>query len=185
MTATVPFKLLVMRAVTSAIKEVTPNAGYGVDLSDFNPGDGVPMERLFRGRPWFGDNDPMPMVSVLEGVNPADEVVEPPVDWTSGEYDWQLLVQGFVKDDKKHPTDPAYYLMRDVRRRLALEKKRLKPGRQGTVDPFGSSTFSPPGCGIKNITIGPGVVRPADDVSAKAYFWLTLTLRIVENAEAA
>ncbi len=172
-----PFKLLLLTALTDTLKKVPA-------LVDFDPGDGTMMQRVFRGRPWFGDNDPDTMVSVLEGTEPSADVFEPQPDNTTGEYDWTILVQGFVKDDPIHPTDPAYYLMRAVRRVLAAEKRRLKPGRH-TVDPFGASTFSPQGCGLVNISIGPGVVRPADDVSSKAYFWMTLTLRIVEDAEAA
>ena len=179
-----PFKLLVLHALTDTLKTITPANGYVVDLSDFDPGDGATMERVYRGRAWYGDTDPLPMVSVLEGVNQADDVYEPQVDTTTGEHDWQVLVQGFVADSPTHPTDPAYFLMRDVRKRLAKEKRRLKPNRQGIFDPLGASLFAPKGCGLVNITIGPGVVRPADDVSAKAYFWMSLTLRIVEDAEA-
>jgi len=173
-----PFKLRALTALTGIIKEITPDNGYVCDLADFDPGDGVDQERVFRGRAWFGDNDPIPMVSVLEGVSPADEVDEPPVDTTTGEYDWPLLIQGFVDDDPEHPTDPAYLLLADVRRRLAVEKRRKAPGSH-QPDPLGL------GLGknrITKISIGPGVVRPADDVSSRAYFWLTVILRVVDNA---
>lgn len=180
MTFETPFKLRALHALTDALKTITPANGYVSDLSDFDPGDGVAQARVFRGRAWFGDDDPIPMVSVLEGTSPADEVDdEPPVDTTTGEYDWTLLVQGFVNDDPQNPTDPAYVLMADVRRRLAAERKRKATG---------THQFDPLGLGLagKNrivgLTIGPGVVRPTDDVSSKAYFWMTIVLRIVENA---
>ena len=179
-----PFKLRVLRALTDAIKDVTPANGYGFDLSDFDPGDGAMMERVFRGRPWFGDSDPIPMVSVLEPVEEADYLFTVPSDDASGSYEWPLLVQGFVNDDPVHPTDPAYRLMRDVRRRLVREKKRRKPG-MNTTDPLGTSQFGLPGCRVTDLRVSTGKVRPADDVSAKAYFWMVVTLTVTEDAEEA
>lgn len=172
-----PFKLRALRALTEALKTITPTNGYNSDLSDFER-DTVATSRVYRGLAWFGADSPIPMVSILEGVSPADEVAEPPVDTATGEYDWPILVQGFVNDDPLNPTDPAYVLLADVRRRIAVEKLRKMTGSH-QPDPLGL------GAGknrITKITIGPGVVRPADDVSSKAYFWLTITLRIVDNA---
>ena len=181
---TIPFRLRLATAVTDAIKTVTPANGYQHDLSDFDrDSNNVLVPRVYRGRLWFGDSDPIPMVSVLEGVNPADEVFAPVVDMTTGGYNWHLMIQGFVNDDPQNPTDPAYYLERDVRRALMAEKRRLKPGRH-TTDPFGVSTWGLPNCAVLNMTLGVPVIRPADDVSAKAYFWTSLTLEIVEDLEA-
>jgi hypothetical protein len=36
-----PFKLRLLKAITGALKEVTPANGYLNDLADFDPGDGV------------------------------------------------------------------------------------------------------------------------------------------------
>lgn len=179
-----PFKLLVLRALTACLKEVTPANGYTSDLSDFDPGDGVQSERVFRGRPWFGDSDPIPMVSVLEPIDEGDYLFATPADTGSGSYEWPLVVQGFVADDPAHPTDPAYRLMRDVRRRLVREKLRKKPG-MNTTDPLGTSQFGLPGCRVTDMKISTGKVRPADDTSAKAYWWLVVTLAITEDAEEA
>lgn len=174
----VPFKLRVLRALTAALKEITPANGYQHDLADFTAADGVEQERVFRGRSEFGDNDPIPMISILEGVGPADELTESSQDTSAGEYDWPILIQGFLEDDPVHPSDPAYPLLADVRRRLAVEKVR-KPVGGHQPDPFGL------GGGrnrITRVSIGSGVVRPADQISARTYFWLTLTLRVVDNA---
>lgn len=180
-----PFKLRALYALTDCIKEVTPANGYGHDLSDFDAGDGAKMARVFRGRPWFGDTDPIPMVSVLESVDEADYLFTLPPDDGSGTYEWALMVQGFVNDDPLHPTDPAYRLMRDVRRRLVREKKRRMAGRQGLTDPLGSSEWNLPGCRVTDMKISTGKVRPADDVSAKAYFWMVVILTVSEDAEEA
>lgn len=182
---TVPFRLRLGRAVTDTLKTITPANGFTHNMADFDPGDGSPTAaRVFRGRAWFGDQDPMPMLSVLENPNPADELVAPVVDSTTGAYDWNLLIQGFVADDPQSPTDPAYLLEQEVRIVLGREKRRTKPGSHIT-DPFGASTWNIPGCGVYDMTISPGVIRPADDVSANAYFWLPVRLRIVEALEGA
>jgi hypothetical protein len=34
---------------------------------------------------------------------------------------------------------------------------------------------------VIGMRIGSGVVRPPDEISAKAYFWLTITLDMVED----
>lgn len=177
-----PFKLRALKALTASLKQITPANGYVSDLADFDPGDGVAMPRVYRGRAWFGESDPLPMLSVLEGVSPGDEVAEPPVHTPTAEYDWEILVQGFVADDAANPTDPAYVLLADVRRRLAEEAKRKLPGDPTESDIFGLGAGSRNR--IVNLRIGPGVVRPADDVSAVAWFWLSLTLRVVDHAAA-
>lgn len=180
---TEPFKLRVLHALTDALEEITIANGYHHDMGRFDRGDGVLTKRVYRGRAWFGDNDPIPMISVLEGVSPADEVAEMPVNTATGEFDWPLIVQVFVNDDPENPTDPAYRLMADVRRCLSQEStRRSANGRQ--VDPLGMGFPNQSGVDrIVSMRIGPGVCRPADDVSARAYGWLTLILRIVDHAD--
>lgn len=173
------FKLRCLKAVTQAFKEITPANGYQLDLSDFDPGDGVATARVYRGRAWFGDEDPVPLVSILEAVDDADLVSVPPVMATGGEYDWPLLVQGFVTDDHENPTDPAYVLLADLRQRLGVERKRTAVGSRSRPDPFGLGTGTNR---ITAVNFGSGIVRPADDVSAKAWVWLPVTLRIVEDS---
>lgn len=175
-----PFKLRVLHALTDCLKTITPANGYVFDMSDFDPGDGVMTSRVYRGRMAFGDDgdgggDPVPMLSVLEGVQPGDEVSEPPVNAVVGEYAWPLIVQGFVQDDKVNPTDPAYVLLADVRRRLVQEKKR-RVGHSRNILGFDENN-------VIDLHVGTGVVRPADDVSAKAWFWLSLELTILDNAD--
>jgi len=176
MTEIYPLKLRILRAVTDSIKTVTVANGYGHDLGDFvdSSRDDELTPRVYRGRAWFGDGDPLPMISILEGKNPADFVAEPPATTTVSEYDWSIIVQGFVNDDKVNPTDPAYHLMADVRRCLAAEAKRKD--LMGMQTPFGFTSNR-----ISRVVVGPGVIRPADDTSAQAYFWFTLTLRIIDN----
>lgn len=172
-----PFKLRALKALTDALKEITPDNGYVSDLADFVAGDGVTTARVYRGRAWFGEGDPVPLVSILEGLSPADLVEEPPLVTTTGEFDWPLMIQWFVQDDPSNPTDPSYVLEADIKRRLAIEGRRKVPGGN-MPDPLGL------GLGKNQIIamrIGAGVCRPADDVSAKAWGWLSLILRVTVN----
>lgn len=178
----VPFRLKFLQAMTAALKEITPANGYLNDLADFDPQDGTGLmkARVYRGRAWYGDDDPLPMLSILEAVDMPGWVDEPPLLTPAGEYDWPLIVQGFIEDDPVNPTDPAYRLLADVRRRLSAEKKRQATGSH-QPDPFGLGTGRSRCTQITSI--GTGVVRPANDVSSQAWFWLTFTPRIMESAD--
>ena len=118
------------------------------------------------------------MLSVLEPEE-AGEIALPPSQSAVVEYRWPLIVQGFVSDDPQNPTDPAYRLLADVRRRLAVERTRKAVG-SNQPDPLGLGVTG--SNRITGLSFNSGVVRPADDVSATAYFWLMLELTVVDNA---
>lgn len=162
--ATEPFRLRVQKALCAALEEITPANGYTFDLTD----------AVFRGRDIFGDKDPLPMVAILEPPVPPEEI-RAPRDSAGGYGDWDLLLQGFVDTDPTNvlnPTDPAHFLLADVKKRLAKEKVR-----NGTYNALGMDNQ------VEIGPIGRGVVRPPDEISARAYFWLTLTLRVAEDPE--
>lgn len=171
-----PFRLRVQKALAASIGGISVAGGYHFDLAD----------KVFRGRDLFGDaSDPIPMVSILEPPLPLDQLRSPALASESSG-DWDLLVQGFVKDDMENPTDPAHLLMADVKKRLAFEKARVVTGTMGQPDPFGMGRSQiVNGKAVNSITeirIGPGVVRPPEHgVSTKAFFWLGLTIKIVED----
>ena len=125
--------------------------------------------RVARGRLIFGEKDPVPMISILEVPIPLDQIVPPP-DSTYSNGTWELLIQGFAKDDPEHPTDPAHVLMAATKQRLAEEKRKNRDFKL-----FGM------GDKVTGLRIGAGVVRPPDEVSAKAYFWLNLSIDVVED----
>lgn len=159
---TEPFRLRLQKAVCDLLEGITPANGYVTDLSG----------AVFRGRNRFGSDDPLPMLSVLEPMDGREPWGSPaPSPSSHGQY--PLIVQGFVKDDPDNPTDPAHILMADVKRALALEKAKTN-----RYDLFGLGNGEN---SVIGITIGGGVVRPADEYSSKAYFWLVVTLNIVEN----
>lgn len=127
--------------------------------------------KVFRGRAEFGHNDPLPMISILESVD------EKSVDGTSAQMkpgssvqqsQWELLVQGFVEDDRKNPTDPGYRLLAKVKQRLAAVRNV-----KGNILGFGNR--------VTDLTFTAGIVRPADEVSDKAYFWLKVRMNVAED----
>jgi len=154
-----PFRLRVLKAMTAALEEITPANGYEFDLS----------EKVFRGRGTFGDSDPLPAISILEPIEEAPQQSSPQASGQSSG-PWELLVQGFVEDEFEHPTDPAHRLLAEVKMRLVQERMRERQysifGMQGAVT---------------GLRFSHGVVRPPDEISGKAYFWLRVTLEVVEN----
>jgi len=170
-----PTRLRILKNLTAIIEAIRPEdsnsqaTGYTVSLQN----------AVFRGRNIFGDSDPLPMVAILENPIPPDQIPSPPEN-PARHGDWDLAIQGFCKDDRIHPTDPAYALAADVVMALSRERTRAvqemkTKGR--VINPlFGEKA-------VTGFQIGVPIVRPPDETSAKAYFWLTITLNVAENLE--
>lgn len=171
-----PIKLTILKALVDGLKTIAPANGYDSDLSDFDPGDGNDTARVYRGRAFFGEGDPVPMVSVLEAGFEDDMVNEPADEVPTSEYWWPMIVQGWVKDDPHNPTDPVYPLLADVRKYLAAQLKRKG------VDGW-KSFFGMPGDVVTGLRFGGGRVRPANELSVYAGFHLIVELRIVDKAD--
>ena len=161
--ATEPLRLRILKAMTEALKEISPANGYHTDVNG----------QVYRGRVIYGENDPLPLISILEVPIPLDQT-PPPTDSEFSSGGWEIMIQGFVTDDPENPTDPAHFFMADVKKRLAIEKRKALAmnAAQGI---FGLGNF------VTGLRIGAGVVRPPDEISAVAYFWLTITLDMVED----
>lgn len=156
-----PLRLRIQIALTEELKKITPSNGYQHDLHN----------AVFRGRDSFGDKDPLPMVSILESVD------EKRPDGTSADMrpgssvrqgQWEVLVQGFVEDDRRNPTDPGYRLMADVHQCLA----RLRMQKNNILG-FGNA--------VTDLQFTTGIVRPADEISGKAYFWMKVRMNVAED----
>lgn len=155
----ISFRLRVMKALTVQFEKINPTNGYEHDMRG----------KVFRGRIRYGDeDDPIPMISILEA--PIPQEVNNGSDASTG--DWELLIQGFVEDDKENPTDPAHDLMAEAKKILTETK----------VEYRGTNIL-----GMQNrvfeMNIGQGAVRPPDDASDKAFFWLTLRLKLAEKLD--
>lgn len=167
MSTPIPFRLQVLRKITEVIETVTPSNDYTFDLTN----------AVFRGRLEYGDDEALPMVALNEPPL-AIEALKAQSDNPSREVDWDILIQGWVKDDKANPTDPAYLLAAEVTKALAAEKQR-KRGRTPDILGLGAGFNSPNG--IMAMTLGAPVVRPPDETSARACFYILLTLQIAED----
>lgn len=178
------FRVRVQKAMTAALEQNVEGDDYNYTL----------VGRVYRGRSVYGPSDGNFLVSILEPPVPP-EWIPVPKETTKQPVNWNLLIQGFVPDDVENPSDPAQMLMADVKKRFALEKKRFVEGAAMQADvyrnPFGLGKFRD-GANtpehknyIEAISfIGTGIVRPPDDgVSDKAYFWLPLSLKLVEDIE--
>lgn len=158
-----PIRLEALKRMTAVLEGITVANGYLHDLAG----------HVHRGRGVYGDETPVPCLSILEAPIPLDQLPSAK-DNVAQTGPWELVVQGWVKDDRVNPTDPAHVLLADVKRCLARE--RLKTDWDDPADGiFGLGRF------VTALYIGPGVVRPPEEISAKAYFWLTVTLDIAED----
>lgn len=150
--------------------EITEANGYKHTLA---------ANAVTRGRMFSTNNDPLPMVTILENIDP-DRYPRP----AGGEHehvttaeDWVLLVQGWAVDDKENPCDTAYELMADVRKALAKLKQRPSPV---TADPENPNFLL--GGLIAGMTMEPGIARPPiEQVSSKAFFWMRVVIKLVED----
>lgn len=169
-----PFRLVVLKAITAQLKTITPTNGFEHDLSDFIDAAGRTQARVFRGRTEYGNNDPLPMLSILEDPR-AVEATNGPDGSPMAANTLKLLIQGFVKDDVENPLDPAYLLSAETITALVRSKsKRFDILSLGHKAPC-----------VMNIEIGQPAHRPPDDeVSAVAYFLIGVTLTLAENLEA-
>lgn len=164
-------RLRILKALVAVLEE-TGRDEPRFDIRDENDQPLADMTgRVYRGRSIFGDGDDIPMLSILEVPIPLDQV-PPPSDSPYSNGTWELLIQGFTKDDPENPTDPAHKLMAAVKKRLA-EAKMVGKGYRYLG--FNKAVI--------DLRIGAGVVRPPDEVSAKAYFWLNVSLDITESLD--
>jgi len=164
MANTDPFRLAIMKRLTALLQTIGPSTGYTVDMSD----------KVFRGRAVYGDSDPLPMIAIIEPPVPIEQLPSPlGSDGSTGQ--WHILIQGFLADDPKNPTDPAHFLAAQVRQVLVNHRvSRSDP----EVGMFGTGSRA---SRVDDIFIGAPVVRPPDEISAKAYFWLPVNLEVHED----
>jgi hypothetical protein len=155
-----PKRLVILKALCAHIEaQVRVSNGFQHDLQG----------RVFRGRSVFGQDDPLPMVSVLEAPRPDQDLVTAKNGMQLD--DWPLYFQGWAQDDPSNPTDPAYRLAADVKQALAMLIDRRPE----------SAPYYLLGDLILDLTIGPGTVRPPDQLSSWAYFYLPVTVKLKES----
>lgn len=161
------YRLEVLKALTKHLEDtVRLSNGYCHDLND----------KVYRGRLVFSaSSDPVPLVSILEDLDPDREPQRAGDSGLQHFERWTLLVQGWSVDDKDNPSDPAYELMADVKKALALVA--YEPCNP-TEEPHPNFLL---GGLISGIEFEPGTVRPPDEPSSRAFFWMRVILKITEN----
>lgn len=166
-----PFRLRVVKAVTEAIKSIRPDNGCRIDFGDFVDDEtGLVRERVFRGRTSFGDNDPLPMVVILEDPRSSDPVSQAQHTQGAAVGKMRLLIQGFIRDDQDHPLDEAYTASAEVVKALVQQKTaRDAFGMKGRI------TF---------MNIEQPIHRLADnEVATTSYFIVGLSMNLIEKLD--
>lgn len=153
-------RLLLLKSLCNyLLTEITTAKGYNFDLA-----------AAYRGKKNFGKEVKLPAIVVLENFNP-DRLPETigGVVGTKHKYDQIYLINGWAEGgDVEQEEDSAHLLMGDVKQ--ALGKLLVPRNQSGFFD------------GLANtLSIEPGVVRPPDEQSEKAYFWMRIRLEVVEK----
>lgn len=153
-------RLLLLKSLCNyLLTEIKTANGYNFDLA-----------AAYRGKKNFGKEVKLPAIVVLENFNP-DRLPETigGVVGTKHKYDQIYLINGWAEGgDVEQEEDSAHLLMGDVKQ--ALGKLLVPRNQSGFFD------------GLANtLSIEPGVVRPPDEQSEKAYFWMRIHLEVVEK----
>lgn len=156
-------RLLLIKALCDYLQqEIKIANGYTYDVA---------MVR--RDKRNFGKEMKLPGIAVLENFNP-DRLPETIGGFVGQKhkYDQIYLLNGWADDTNLGPgdseTDAAQRLMGDVK--MALGKLITPRNQVGFFD------------GLANtLSIEPGVVRPPDEQSDKAYFWMRVRMELVEK----
>ncbi len=170
------YRLEVIERLTKQLETITTANKYSFDLSRKYE------QHVFRDRAVYGDNDPLPMISIMEA---AAQQSGP----SAGEFQiykhnsWLLVVQGWaMRVDGEEPCDSARALLADVTYCLGRVIATDRQGDPKYPDEYllGRRDNGKPW--ITGLDIGAGVVRPPQNqVSSEAFFWLPLQLKIAET----
>lgn len=156
-------KLDILVKLTEHLQTIEPDNEHSFDLSS----------AVFRGRAKFGQDDPVPIISILENPRPNP----PSAGGKNAEAhieQWSLLLQGWTKDNDDNPTDEAYLLLAVVERKLAeIISVNGTSGRPTNPSAYLLGNL------ISDLELGSPVVRPPEEnVSQYAFFYMPLTIKI-------
>lgn len=162
-------QLDILKRLSAHLEGITPANGYDWDMAG----------RVFRGRMFYGDDDPLPMIAILEYLSPDIDLQVAGENRVARQETWIVLVQGFVQQHPQNPTDDAYQLKAAVERRLS-ETIATKNG-----DPAVPAAYmlGLPKDGIVHIAIGPGIVTVPREGPSSAYAFFYLPVGITRAVE--
>lgn len=158
-------RLTILLALAEHLKTIDGTAPYTHDVGN----------RVFIGRGQFSSREAVPAINILEMLNPdRDPDVAGGDQRAQHKEDWVLLVQGWAEDDKVNPTVPAHKLMGDVKLCLSKIALEAQPGEPENED------FMLGGL-IGGLKMEPGTCRPPDEMSELAFFYMRISLEVVEK----
>jgi len=137
--------------------------------------------RVYRGRKILSEQELTDLgheeiLSILEAPRPLNIETAGVEQTKRNEKSWTLLLQGWAKDDKLHPSDPAYWLKAAVETRLALIVERTSEGEPADPDYYNMEGL------IVNMTIGQGLVRPPEQgITKYSMFYIPLIIQLVTD----
>lgn len=153
-------QLTILKRMTVHLQGITPANGYDYDLS----------AAVFRGVTRFGADQPLPFISILESLRPDPRPMEAGTEKLLRDEGWELLIQGWVDENRELPTDALYQLKAAVEKRLA------------EIATPGNAVYRLGGRLITGLRIGPGVVRAATPQPGGAEaFYLPLLVHYAIN----
>lgn len=153
-------QLVILKRLTAHLEGITVANGYDFDLTG----------KVFRGQSRFGQDQPLPFISILESLRPDQRPREGGEDRMRRIDIWELALQGWVDENREYPTDDLYRLKGAVEMRLSA----IAEGASGSVYRLGGL--------IDRMRIGPGVVRAATPQTGGAEaFYLPLQIHYVIN----
>lgn len=143
--------------------------------------------RVFRGRAYFSDADPETTVGVVENLQPDRAPARAGNNDQHGaaktSEQWVLLFNGQTKEDPRAPSDNAYELMADVKKALAKLVRDETNDLALTIDMGAGDTPKAYYLGalINGLECEPGTVRPPEQPTEKAFFWMRVILKFTER----
>ncbi len=163
-----PLRLAVLKKLTSLIETVTVANGYLYDLNG----------SVFRGRTTFGETDPIPLISLLEGESP-EPVNLAGANNNQRERLWSIILQGWVDNDHANPSDNAYKLAAEVERCIGQINAVNKQGDASVPEWYRLGGALQ----VTKFVIGAPVVRPpSEGIEKHATFYMPLLIGLAEKA---
>lgn len=149
-------RLQILKALTGHLEGVT---GYNL------------QGKVWRGRSRPSDESNPPFILIFE----MPPEYQDQADTRTASMPWYVGLQGYIRPDTNHPTDPAHNFMAAVKQRLA---KVMDDGGPDTPPP----EFLLNGL-IEGMEVDGGMCFDADDTTNCCFFAMKLTLTVVENLE--
>ncbi len=174
-------RLYIQNSLQEELRKITPANGYMFDLSGEA---GTDKDQVVRGDYRFenieveGNTLAMPRVGLLEKDEQRELQFQSSNDSPDLEWEYELAILGNALDDGfAYKGDAAAWLLADVQKCLALLQYRHAEA-QNYFPRVNDEDDKLSGV-ITEFRFEPGVVRPAENRSALAYFWLEARFKVV------